>query len=126
MDFIKIALIILVTTFTVSCMPSIDKSIATTVNIGASLLVLWMIIGVISPVIENIKNVFSGYYTGDLSIVFKSLGISLITQFVADIATDNGNKSLANGMILTGKLAIIVLAMPIYIKVLEIMERILK
>ena len=126
MDFIKIALIILITTFTVSCLPVFDKSIGATISITASLLVLWMIIGVVSPVIENIKNVFSNYYSGDLSIVFKSLGISLITQFVADIATDNGNKSLANGMILTGKLAIIVLAMPIYIKVFEIMEQILK
>ena len=126
MDFIKIALIILITTITVSCIPLFDKSIATTVKIAASMLILWMVVDVVSPVIENIKTVFFNYYTGDLSIVFKSLGISLITQFVADVATDNGNKSLANGMILTGKLAIIVLAMPIYIKVLELMERILK
>ena len=126
MEFIKISLIILITTITLSCLPVFDKSITATISIAASVVVLWIIVATVSPVIENIRTVFVNQFTGDFSIVFKSLGISLITQFVADIATDNGNKSLANRMILTGKLAIVVLALPIYIQVLDLMEQILK
>ena len=126
MDFIKISIVILVSVITVNCIPVFEKSIAVTINIVSVLLVILMVMNTIAPIINDIKNLFDTYIKGDLSVVFKSLGISLITQFVADIALDNGNKSLANLMILTGKLAVILLAMPIYIQVLELMGRMLK
>ena len=126
MDFIKISIVILVSVITVNCIPVFEKSIAVTINIVSVLLVILMVMNTIAPIINDIKNLFDTYINGDLSVVFKSLGISLITQFVADIALDNGNKSLANLMILTGKLAVILLAMPIYIQVLELVGRMLK
>ncbi len=126
MDFIKISIIILVSVITVNCLPVFEKSITSTINITAVLVVIWIVISTITPIVSDIKGLFDKYINGDLSVVFKSLGISLITQFVADIAVDNGNKSLANLMVLTGKLAIIVLAMPIYLQVLELVGQILK
>ncbi len=126
MDFIKICLIILVAVITVSCIPVFERPIIATINIATSLIVLYTVVITISPIISDIKIIFNNNLSGDLSIVFKTLGISLITQFVSDVATDNGNKSLANRMILTGKLAIIVLILPVYLQVLEIIGRIIK
>ena len=126
MDIIKIALIILIGIITISCLPVWEKSVISVISISAALIVLWFIVRTISPIINEIKTVFDSWISTDLSVVFKAMGISLITQFVADIAVDNGNKTLANQMIFAGKIAIVVLAMPVYFQVLEILGRIVK
>ena len=126
MEIIKIALIILVAVITVSCLPVWEKSIVSAISISVSLIVLWFVINAVLPIVIEIKSVFNSWITTDLSVVFKAMGISLITQFVADLAIDNGNKTLANQMIFAGKIAIVVLAMPVFLQVLEILGRIVK
>ena len=126
MEIIKIALIILVEVITVSCLPVWEKSIVSAISISVSLIVLWFVINTVLPIVIEIKSVFNSWITTDLSVVFKAMGISLITQFVADLAIDNGNKTLANQMIFAGKIAIVVLAMPVFLQVLEILGRIVK
>ena len=126
MEIIKIALIIIVAVITVSCLPVWEKSIVSAISISVSLIVLWFVINTVLPIVIEIKSVFNNWITTDLSVVFKAMGISLITQFVADLAIDNGNKTLANQMIFAGKIAIVVLAMPVFLQVLEILGRIVK
>ena len=126
MDIIKVALVILVALITISCLPVFDKSISAVIGIATAIIVLWLVINTITPLIQNIKRFFDSQSQLDLGIIYKSMGISLLTQFVADMATDVGNKTLANQMIFTGKLAIIMLAMPIYMQILEILGQILK
>ena len=126
MDIIKIALIILVSLITISCLPVFDKTISAVIGIATSIIVLWFVINTITPLIQNVKRFFDSQSGLDLGIIYKSMGISLLTQFVSDMAMDTGNKTLANQMIFTGKLAIILLAMPIYIQILEILGQILK
>ena len=126
MDVIKIALIILIAVITISCLPVWEKSIISAISISASLIVLWFVINTVSPIVNEIKMVFNSWVSTDLSVVFKAMGISLVTQFVADVAIDNGNKALANQMIFAGKIAIVVLAMPVYLQVLEILGQIVK
>lgn len=126
MDIIKIALVILVSLITISCLPVFDKSISAVIGIATAVIVLWFVISTITPLVQNIKSFFDSQSGLDLGVIYKSMGISLLTQFVADMAVDTGNKALANQMIFTGKLAIIMLAMPIYIQILEILGQILK
>ena len=126
MDIIKIALVVLISIIVVSCLPVWEKSVISAISISSSLIILWLVINTVSPVVSEIKTVFNSWISTDLSVVFKAMGISLITQFVADVAVDNGNKTLANQMIFAGKIAIVVLAMPIYFQVLEILGRIVK
>ena len=54
------------------------------------------------------------------------MGISVITQFVADIASDSGNKALANQMILTGKVSVMILAMPVFVQIMNIIGKLLE
>ena len=126
MDIIKIALVILVSLITISCLPVFDKSISAVIGIATAVIVLWFVISTITPLVQNIKSFFDSQSGLDLGVIYKSMGISLLTQFVADMAVDTGNNALANQMIFTGKLAIIMLAMPIYIQILEILGQILK
>ena len=126
MDIIKVALVILISLITISCLPVFDKSISMAVSVATAIITLWFVISTITPVVHNIKNIFESQSGADLGIIYKSMGISLLTQLVADMAIDVGNKTLANQMIFTGKLAIIMLAMPVYIQILEILGQILK
>lgn len=120
MEFIKLALIVLITVILTACLPIYDKPVSNLITISASVVIIFYILNTVSPVIAYIKTFFGNNLSFDLSIVYKSMGISIITQFIADIAADSGNKALANQIILTGKVAITALALPLLARVLEI------
>lgn len=120
MDFIKIALVIFLSIILINTLPAYDKTISTVIGIMATVIVILYIINWASPILYSIKTVFQNNIDIDFEIIFKCMGISLITQFVADISIDNGNKALANQMIFAGKAAIIALALPLFSQVLEI------
>ena len=125
MNFIKIALIVFVCIVLINCLPAYDKAISAIVTIAACTVIVLTVLNTVIPVIDNAKNIFTDNIDYDLGIIFKCMGISIITRFVADIATDNGNKALANQMIFAGKVAIIALALPLFSQVLEIIGKLI-
>ena len=126
MDILKTAGIILTAVILISSIPAFDKSVNAIINIATCLVVLIYIVNMVSPAVETIQSVFDSHADSDFSIIYKTMGISLITQFVADVAADSGNKALANQMTFTGKTAIILLALPVFVKVLEIIGQLIK
>jgi len=124
MEFIKIAVIIFVAVILVSCLPVYDNSVSNIIGIAVCTIVLIYIISCIIPVIMNIRS-FIEKLDFDFSLIFKCMGISLITQFVSDIASDSGNKALSNQMIFAGKVAVTALALPLFAQVIEIIGRLI-
>ncbi len=120
MDILKIAGIILISALLVSSLPTYDKSISFMLSLSTAVVVLLFITDISSDAILQIKSAIESSGISDFSIIFKAMGISLITGFVSDIATDSGNKALANQMIFAGKVAIIALALPVFVKILEL------
>lgn len=59
-------------------------------------------------------------------IILKILGICIISEFSSNICKDSGNLSLANNIILFGKISIILTAMPIFKEFFETILNILK
>ena len=53
-------------------------------------------------------------------ILLKSLGICLVTQFASDACKDAGESSMAGKVELAGKIAVIVAAMPMFEKVIQV------
>lgn len=126
MEFIKISIIILIAVVIVGSLPLFDKGLTALITISTCVIVVLYVMKSVSPAIETIKNIVSNQTTVDFTIVFKSMGISLITQFVSDVAMDNGNKALANQMTFVGKIAIVMLAMPVFVQVLEVIGQFIK
>ncbi len=120
MEFLKISAVIFIAVIVINSIPGVDKTISVLVSVSACVLILVHIIRRIEPVIELLKAMYAESVLGDFEIIFKCLGISLITQFVADVAADSGNKSLSNQMIFVGRAAIVALAMPLFAQVLEL------
>ena len=125
MDFLKIALIVFICVVLITCLPVYDKSISAMVSIAGCVVIIFNMLTIILPVIDRLKILFTDNTNYDLTIIFKCMGISMITRFVADIANDSGNKTLANRMILAGKIAIIALSMPLFSQVLEIIGKLI-
>ncbi len=60
-----------------------------------------------------------------LVTLLKIIGIAYITEFGAQICRDAGEGAVANKIELAGKILIIVLALPIFVAILEIVLRLL-
>lgn len=126
MEILKIAGIIIVTAILVSSVPFYDKNIRNIIMILCCIAVSLYILNSLENNFFRVKNFIETVGFGDYSILYKAMGIGLVTEIVRDIAADSGNKSLSNQMIFAGKAAILLTALPIYIQVLEILTEILK
>lgn len=126
MEILKIAGIIIVTVILISSIPFYDKNIKNIIMIFSCIAISLYIINSFRNDFIQVKSFIETIGFGDYSILYKAMGIALVTEIVRDIAADSGNKSLSNQMIFAGKAAILLIALPVYIQVLEILTEILK
>ncbi len=63
---------------------------------------------------------FSGIDLSFVEVLFKALGISLLTDFAASICKDSANNTLSNCIELFGKTIIIFMAMPMLKRLAEV------
>ncbi len=85
-------------------------------SISAGIIILFEILANISPAIRQINTLLSsaGLSAEYAAILFKSLGICFLTQFAADSCRDAGESALASKVELAGKIAIVVLSLPLF------------
>mgnify|MGYP004509767473 FL=1 len=126
MEILKIVGIIIVTVILISSIPFYDKNIRNIIMIFSCIAISLYIINSFRNDFIQVKSFIETIGFGDYSILYKAMGIALVTEIVRDIAADSGNKSLSNQMIFAGKAAILLIALPVYIQVLEILTEILK
>ncbi len=55
-----------------------------------------------------------------IDILYKSIGVSIVGQICADICNDYGQGSLANLALLAGRVAVLVLALPLFRELLDL------
>ena len=122
MEIIKISIIIAIATILFSVLPIYDKAVSSLINLTVCILITVYIVNYSRDIIQSVKQLIGEYFPTEFSVVYKTMGISLITGFVHDIAVDNGHKSLANQMEFAGKIAITFIAMPLFIQILEIIK----
>ena len=51
---------------------------------------------------------------GELSVLMRSLGICILTQFAVDSCKDAGESALASKVELAGKIAVLLIALPLF------------
>lgn len=126
MEILKIAAVVLVAVVIINAMPGSEKTISILVAVSVCAVIFLYMIKLIGPTVEALKIIYDGNSLDDFEIIFKCMGVSLITQFVSDVAADSGNKTLANQMSFAGKAAVMALALPLVAQVLEIIGRLIK
>lgn len=68
----------------------------------------------LSPLLVQLDRLLSagGLSSDQIAVLSKAIGISCITQLAADVCKDAGESALATAVMLTGKAALLLLALP--------------
>ena len=84
------------------------------VTAAVTLLLMAMVLEQLSPVLEQLRSTMElTGLTGDYAaILFKAVGICLLTQLAGDVCRDSGESSIASKIELAGRTAILLTAMP--------------
>ena len=90
------------------------------VTAAVTLLLMAMVLEQLSPVLEQLRSTIElTGLTGDYAaILFKAVGICLLTQLAGDVCRDSGESSIASKIELAGRAAILLAAMPLIQEVL--------
>ena len=90
------------------------------VTAAVTLLLMAMVLEQLSPVMEQLSSTMElTGLTGDYAaILFKAVGICLLTQLAGDVCRDSGESSIASKIELAGRAAILLTAMPLIQEVL--------
>lgn len=90
------------------------------VTAAVTLLLMAMVLEQLSPVLEQLRSTMElTGLTGDYAaILFKAVGICLLTQLAGDVCRDSGESSIASKIELAGRAAILLTAMPLIQEVL--------
>lgn len=127
MDIFKILAIALITCVATLIVKQVKPDFASLVTLAGGLVILLMLIDYINQVFDVLKYLVdkTNISPGLFSIVLKIIGIGYLTEFTASICTDSGASSLANKVLLAGKIIILVMSLPILTNIIEIIVGIL-
>ncbi len=106
---------------------NIKSEYSTLISIVACMVIFFFILTKLSVVIEVI-GVIKSYISIDdvyLGTLLKIVGISYIVQFSSDICKECGYGAIANQIQIFGKIAVLVISMPIVLALLETVRVIL-
>ena len=90
--------------------------LATCLSLLAGALTLGVLLGQLSPLMESLRRLTAvgGVEESYLSVVLRGAGICLVTQLAADTCRDAGDTALAGKAELTGRILLLLLAVPLY------------
>lgn len=94
---------------------------ALAVSLAAGLGILALVVSKALPVIGSLRELLEGAALPAEygAILFKALGICLLTQLAADACRDAGEAALASKAELAGKLLLLTLALPLFEKIAQ-------
>ncbi len=98
------------------------------ITLITGMLMLGAAVPAVKPVIETV----SGYLqiadpdTSYADVLIKSLAVCYITQMASDSCADAGEKSIAAKIELAGKFAIVLLALPVFDRLMEVIKQLLQ
>lgn len=123
-NIVSVAGICIIATVLCKLFSSSGSEYSLYVKIAAAAAVMSALILFISPIAETVRSIYerAGAEEEYLTILFKALGICYITQFACDICRDSGESALASQAELAGKLSLLILALPLFDSLSEIVS----
>lgn len=92
------------------------------VNLAAGVILILSFISAVSPAVSYVKSLIekSGITSENEIILFKSLGICLVTQFICDACKDAGENSIAAKVEMGGKFMVLITAIPLFESIFKV------
>lgn len=125
---IKIALISLVSLILIIILKDINKEFAFILTIASAIILFGTIIHDFFEVINRVYAISSSIenLNSYITLMVKILGITLITQFIIDLCRDSGENALASQTEITSKILILIMIMPLFEAVMNVVSGLLK
>lgn len=124
----KIIGIGLITTIASLIVKQIKPEISMFIALTGSVLILFEVVGLFTNVVETFLHLaeITGVDKEIFQIVLKIIGIGYLTEFTANLCSDSGMSSVADKVLLGGKVVILIVALPIVNTLIEIITSLLK
>lgn len=125
---IKIAVITLTALLLVIFLKRTSKEFAFLLTFAAALILFAVVISDFFDVINRIYTISSGIENLNtyINLMVKILGITLITQFIIDLCRDSGENALATQTEIASKILILIMVMPLFEAVMNVVAGLLK
>ena len=118
-SFIGAALVMCVMIITVR---ELKPELSLLLTIACSVVLTMFLLGFVSPLVNEISSIAAagGIDSELLAIVLKSFGICVAVQTAADVCRDAGQTALAGKLELGGRLALLIVALPLFRRLLDL------
>lgn len=101
-----------------------SKTAALLLTVVSSALIFWQAASSLTDIMGELKSITAGVSESAayIKIMFKVLGIALITQAVADMCRDSGESALAGQTETAAKIVIVAVVLPLVRAVLKVIS----
>ncbi len=122
MELFKIVGIGLITCIACLIVRQVKPDVASIIMIAGGVVILLMVVDYVAQIFDVFKVIIdkTGLTSNLFSIVLKIVGVGYLTEFAANICSDTGCNSLADKILLAGKILILVMSLPIVTNIVEI------
>ena len=126
-DIIAVALLGMMTAVICVILKQYKPEFSAALAIGFSVILMLYLLSRITPIVKALETLAtqSGIPTKFFSAVTKALGISILVGLACDSCTDVGQNSLASNIELAGKIAIVLLCIPLIGEIVEVVKKLL-
>lgn len=122
MDIVAFCFVALFASVAALSLKKYTPDISAIITIGAGILIFASVLGKILPIIEELRILINsaGAAAEYGSILIKTIGICFLCQFTSDACRDAGQASLATRVELAGRVAILIIALPMFEKIMSV------
>ncbi len=122
MELFKIVGIGLITCIACLIVRQVKPDVASIIMMAGGVVILLMVVDYVAQIFDVFKVIIdkTGLTSNLFSIVLKIVGVGYLTEFAANICSDTGCNSLADKILLAGKILILVMSLPIVTNIVEI------
>ena len=127
MDIVKVVAVGLITLVATIIVKQTKPEIAILITLAGSIITIIFAIQMLQGVFGNFMNIFNktGVSSSLFVPVFKIVGIGYLCEFGANLCVDGGCNSIADKILFCGKIAILVIAVPIINNVIDVVVELL-
>ncbi len=83
-------------------------------------------VGTLEPVFNLVQNLSQHTSFEGVSIIFKAVGIAVLTQFTQELCRESGQTALASSVEFVGKVAVIIISVPLLVSLSDIILELLQ
>ncbi len=124
MELIKIIGVAFVTAITAIILKSTKPELSFAVTVTGIIVILLFLVDALKDVVTAFQSIAqtTGMNNGLLKILLKIVGVGYVTEFGAGVLNDFGSPAVADKVALGGKLAIVILSLPILQSLLQLVS----